>query len=621
MTSVTNTNLGTSSLNNSNTETGDWNTAIGAYTLMNNTTGTNNVALGGNSLLSNSTGNYNTGLGTASLVNNIQGFSNTSIGAGSMSGNVSGNRNTGVGVQTLENSSSGNNNTAVGTYALLGTEGNDNVAIGAYALTTNDDGVGNTAVGTNSLKTSLDASNNTAVGYNACALTTTGTLNSCLGSGALGSNTSGSYNTAVGSNSLTNNTTVSSNTAFGANALYSNKSGTPNTAVGVGASYTNTTGSNNTSVGANACYFGNGSYNTGVGNSAMKTLTSGGSNTAVGAEALFANGSGSNNTAVGLNAMYANTSSYNTGVGNGAGQYDVGGSSNTYLGYAAGQANGDLNVYINSTAIGANSVVTKSNQMVLGTSFETVYVPGTLSLESSTAVSYPISSQPSVTVLTAASTVLPDDILDNSIIQLNTGSSAVTLPDPATRPGLVLNIYNNNGKSNNITAQNGANFRVPANALASNFMTVTSPWANYTFQALDSVWALMSSNTNENAGVYMLNGSATDFTSFPILYSTPDLSNVFQQPYTSGLTNSPADDTIPAAGSWGVKNMNNQSNGWVVHNGYGLVGYADVSYGGAVIINFKNTTSNPVTVFGSSSLSIDSVKIYYSDTEVTNAVG
>jgi hypothetical protein len=59
-------------------------------------------------------------------------------------------------------------------------------------------------------------------------------------------------------------------------------------------------------------------------------------------------------------------------MGYNAGSANVDGSFNTYIGY---NANANAGNYSYSTAIGANSLITGSNQIVLGTSGETVVFP------------------------------------------------------------------------------------------------------------------------------------------------------------------------------------------------------------------------------------------------------
>jgi hypothetical protein len=109
---------------------------------------------------------------------------------------------------------------------------------------------------------------------------------------------------------------------------------------------------------------GNTTNNMGVGKSVLTNITTGSNNTAVGYNGLSSITTGSNNTAVGYNGLSSITT----------------GSNNTALGYQAFTTS--IN-YTQSTAIGFNSQPTADRQIVLGTSTETVYVPGTTSSNSS----------------------------------------------------------------------------------------------------------------------------------------------------------------------------------------------------------------------------------------------
>ena len=132
--------------------------------------------------------------------------------------------------------------------------------------------------------------------------------------------------------------------------------GFTNTIVGNLALANNTAGVNNTAVGYAALRQNTGSNNTAIGFNALVSNTTGANNTAAGYNALGSNTTGSNNTAIGYNAGSAN----------------VDGSFNTYIGY---NANANAGNYSFSTAIGANALITGSNQIVLGTSAETVVFP------------------------------------------------------------------------------------------------------------------------------------------------------------------------------------------------------------------------------------------------------
>lgn len=166
-----------------------------------------------------------------------------------------------------------------------------------------------------------------------------GIQNSAFGTSSISNSNSGNYNSGLGAFSLANNTTGSCDTSVGTNSLLKNTSGTYNTAIGTAAMCYNTTGNLNTALGSNA----------------LETNTIGEENTAVGVQALYSNISGDANTAVGYSALQNTTGSNNTALGNSA--------------YKNGE-------YSNSTAIGYDTVVTASNQVVLGTIAETLIVPG-----------------------------------------------------------------------------------------------------------------------------------------------------------------------------------------------------------------------------------------------------
>ena len=170
------------------------------------------------------------------------------------------------------------------------------------------------------------------------------TFSTVLGLNALGRNTGGYMNVAVGCNSLFSNLTGNQNVAMNFSALYANTSGSDNIAIGKQAITANQTGSNNV----------------GIGSLAIQGITS------------------SNNTAVGYRSLvYSSTGSSNTAFGYLAGGNNSTGSFNTYIGYGA-----DVPAFgatwSNSTAIGANAMITASNQITLGTAAERVFMPGKL---------------------------------------------------------------------------------------------------------------------------------------------------------------------------------------------------------------------------------------------------
>ena len=147
-------------------------------------------------------------------------------------------------------------------------------------------------------------------------------------------------------------TTGQGNVGAGYAALFADTSGAYNTAVGLEALFTNSSGQQNTAVGSSAL-FGTGGGSSSTGNA----------NTAIGFKAAYLNSTGYNNTAIGTQAMYDNTGGIgNTAIGGLALYTNTTGNYNTAVGYQAGPTG----ALTNSTAIGANALVSESNALVLG---------------------------------------------------------------------------------------------------------------------------------------------------------------------------------------------------------------------------------------------------------------
>jgi hypothetical protein len=160
-----------------------------------------------------------------------------------------------------------------------------------------------------------------------------------------------SHNTFVGVNAGPVTGGGNSNTAAGFQALNALTSGFSNTAIGTDALQFTTTGEDNTGVGLGALDLNtSGSFNTAVGENALEDDNGGGGNTGLGSLALNLNTSGTENTAVGEEALNSNTT----------------GNLNSALGFLANVNSGNLT---NATAIGANSLVSESNAIVLGCTF------------------------------------------------------------------------------------------------------------------------------------------------------------------------------------------------------------------------------------------------------------
>src|SRR5258708_5104030 len=229
----------------------------------------------------------------------------------------------------------------------------------------------------------FNVSGNGRVGGN---LTVVGTLNAALpgGSSSYIQNTSSpqassnfniSGNGTVGGNLTVSGTlnatlvggTISAGTQFniGTNRVLAvGNTSLDNTFVGVSAGAANPAGFSNTFFGANTGKatvdgFQNSFFGTGAG----KANTSGGNNVFIGARAGEANTGGGDNVIIGTEAGETNTTGTgNIFIGQSAGSNNHTENNNTFIGWFAGGGSG----VANATAIGANSSVTTSNSVVLG---------------------------------------------------------------------------------------------------------------------------------------------------------------------------------------------------------------------------------------------------------------
>ena len=251
-------------LNAGRTSIGRYNTFLGSGAGYSNYTGLGNTGTGYQTLYAN-TGNDNTAMGAWSLYQNTLGSQNTANGYLSLFSNTTASRNTAIGSNALELQSYNNNgsewvsgNTAVGYAALrfnqptFTSNGINNTAVGALALYANTTGYDNSAMGVTALYSNTTGYENSAFGRQAMFYNTEGFRNVATGYKALRNNTTGSYNTAMGNNALENNTTALSNTAIGYQSLYNNTTGTDNVAIGTNALLANISGTYNIAIGNGA---------------------------------------------------------------------------------------------------------------------------------------------------------------------------------------------------------------------------------------------------------------------------------------------------------------------------------------------------------------------------------
>jgi hypothetical protein len=311
----------------------------------------------------------------------------------------------------------------------------------------------------------------------------------------LTANASNKNNTALGQNSLTNynsNDIGPNNTAVGVNSLGSNTSGRDNTSIGTLSLSSNISGENNTAIGYNALTTStNSHHNTAVGKNSLNSLINGAHfNTAIGYDS-------------GGNIATWNNSAYG----------------NTFLG-AATYMTGNFTY---STAVGAETAITKSYQIVLGTSSQTVTIPKFTTagvvhnlangdLTSSLIVTADISNNAITTAKIADSNVTTakiatgaitsEKILDGTIVGADISSNTITadniangtitsfkiatgtivgsnIAESTITSEKILNgtILGSDISSNTITADNIANGTITADKLATSLALSGNPTA------------------------------------------------------------------------------------------------------------------------------------------------
>jgi hypothetical protein len=246
---------------------------------------------------------------------------------------------------------------------------------GSAWQSTNGFGFGTDALVSNTGKTS------NGFGYGALQLNT-GNESSGFGDYALQSN-SGDYSSGFGALSLQNNTGASCS-GLGYLSLNSNV-GSNSNGFGVMA-LTNNQGTECSGVGFQALTNNTGEYSNGIGNLALYDNTGGNSN-GLGHESLTEN-TGDSCNGIGNRALMYNTGNNSNGFGYYALRGNTG-ANNTAIGHLAGYTPDPITFnYTNCTMLGANSLATKDNQVVLGdANVVEVYTAGAIVCQSVTETS------------------------------------------------------------------------------------------------------------------------------------------------------------------------------------------------------------------------------------------
>jgi hypothetical protein len=310
--------------------------------------------------------------------------SNIFAGVGAGTNNTSGRANSFFGMQAGLLNAAGNNNSFFGSGAGLNNTASDNSFFGMVAGINNQTGASNSFFGSRAGSLNQTGGNNSFFGASA-GKSNAASNNSFFGTQAGLSNTTGTLNSFFGVNAGSSNITASGNSFFGASAGQANTTGVANSFFGIKAGQLNISGQNNSFFGSNAGSASTSSDNSFFGANAGQLNNSGFANSFFGSQAGSVNSTGQLNSFFGYNAGGSNAfGTSNAFFGVNAGRFNTIGSNNAFFGGGAGNNNilGSNNTYIgssadglstpfptsvsNSTAVGANAFVSRSDSLVLG---------------------------------------------------------------------------------------------------------------------------------------------------------------------------------------------------------------------------------------------------------------
>lgn len=322
---------------------------------------------------------------SAATLTGTIGYRCTAFGVLALSSNGSsvsaGGSNTAVGYSALRSSVESSGNTMVGGFAgdlITGVNSSHNTGVGYRTQSSLTAGTQNTSIGFQTLDLLDDGDNNVAIGDNALSHVTVANGNIGIGVRALYNKGTGDNSVAIGLEALFNETTAVGNTALGFKAGTNVTDQGGNTFVGYNVASANEAGQNNTGIGFEALFNVNtaiggdqGEYNTAVGYWSGRGITSGGSCALLGQQSGRFITTGSETVGIGANSANGVTTAIRgVFVGSSTG-VNLNGANNTAIGYNASSV-GSAQTYTNVTCLGANSVPTGSNQVVLGDTNVTV---------------------------------------------------------------------------------------------------------------------------------------------------------------------------------------------------------------------------------------------------------
>jgi trimeric autotransporter adhesin len=446
------------------------NTSVGSFTMIAGATGSFNTALGYTAMQQNGGGIGNTGIGSGTLNFNIASHFNTAVGYNAMNRFLRGASNDAFGAGALSGVDTSLNSTALGGSALTGSFGTvdtsvNNVAIGYLSQNGVRNSRGNVSVGAQTMVNNSYGSYNTALGDSALRFSGSGNRNVMVGKSAGLTAFNSNENVYVGA--FSGNQTpffgfsTSNNTFIGHRSGISTIDGAAkNTFVGDSSGLAVTSGTHNTFIGANAgsgVGFGNLTNATAIGYRAYatesNTLILGGINGVNGATADTRVGIGTTTPSTGSlfsvtnNFMVQPSGSlqYSNSVGNMAVMFESGtgnadrmviAHSPGFLNYGLQYQDASDKFNFLSAGLPVQTVDLTNLRVGVNTSSpnSTLHVDG----------SFAVGTSMGVTGGGLATPAALDGLKGYIGLSPSGGNDYYELPDPATCPGRIYYIRNNN---------------------------------------------------------------------------------------------------------------------------------------------------------------------------------
>lgn len=148
-------------------------------------------------------------------------------------------------------------------------------------------------------------------------------------------------------------------------------------------------------------------------------------------------------------------------------------------------------------------------------------------------------------------------------------------------------------------------------------LTTTQNYNTYTDYTFTSRNLYHCFRNTAMCGCFIINNIATQQNIMtPIHYSITDFTNFTFQGAVAGALTTPAITGGTAAGSWVGLSINNADNIYLVYPNYSIILYDATGWSGVPILNFKNTTLNPVSVRPTTTQLGSSCRIYFDEVEL-----